>query len=413
MKLSNACGTGKTLVSTVRLRAMFNLGVGAGLLICAATSTYATDEQKIGFAVARSGWMEAYDTGATQAALIAIDDINAKGGLLGKKLVADIRDTRTDLARSAQVAQELIAEDLPMMVVSCDYDMGAPAALANESAGKISTFLCAGDFKAGVHGIGPHAFSAASEAHADGAAMAEWAYNKRNVRNVYLLLDTSIQYDRSMCGGFEWMFKQMDGVKVIGKETFENNDTSIASQITRIKSLPTAPDAIMLCSYLPGAASAVRQIRAAGIKAPLLNGTSMDGDYWLSSVPGLDNFFAMARASVRGDDPRPAVNDLVTRYKAKFGSAPVSQASLDGYAAIQNWAIGVEQAGTFDPDAVVAAMEKFNAQETLLGPRSFTSTMHIQTRMPMLITETSGGSSKVIDQVTLSRDIPESVLLQQ
>ena len=79
--------------------------------------------------------------------------------------------------------------------------------------------------------------------------------------------------------------------KLVGEDTFKNDDASIAAQITRIKSLPEEPDAIMLCTMMPGAVSAVKQIRAAGIKAPILNGSGMSGSYWLSAVPDLSNFF--------------------------------------------------------------------------------------------------------------------------
>ena len=46
-------------------------------------------EVKFGFAAAETGWLQAYSGPSTSAALIAIEDINAKGGLLGKKNCTD------------------------------------------------------------------------------------------------------------------------------------------------------------------------------------------------------------------------------------------------------------------------------------------------------------------------------------
>ncbi|AXC50748.1 ABC transporter substrate-binding protein [Paracoccus suum] len=391
------------------------IGFWAALTVGASTfapAALARDgEVKIGFAVAQSGWMQAYDEGATNAAIMAMDEINAKGGLLGKKLVPEIRDTRTDVARTAQVAQELLSMDVPMMLVSCDFDLGAPAALAAESAGKISIFLCAADFKAGAQGIGPHSYSAASVGNTEGATIAEWAYSKFNMRKPFTLLDVTIQYDRGLCSGFEWMAPQLEGVQIVGADTFENGDTSIAAQISRIKA--ANPDAIMLCSYMPGAASAMRQIRAAGITVPILAGTSMDGEDWISSAPGLSGFYGLARGSIRGDDPNPAVNEFVKKYAARFGAAPVSQSTFDGYVAIELWAKAVEKAGTFDADAVVKVMDSFKDEPTLLGPRTFTPDFHIQTQIPFLVTEVSDGKSKVIDTAKLSKVIPLEVFMQQ
>lgn len=365
----------------------------------------------VGFAVAKSGWMEAYDKGATQAALLAIEEINAKGGLLGSKLVPVTEDTRTDLAYAAKAAQSLLGQDAKVMIVSCDYDMGSPAALAAESAGVISIFLCAADIKAGVQGIGPYSFSASSVANAEGVTMAEWAHDKRGSRRGYALVDTTIQYDRSLCAGFQWRFPQLEGAKLLGTDTFKNGDTSIASQITRIKSLPEKPDVIMLCSYIPGAASVAKQLRAAGIDVPVLNGTAMDGDYWLTSVPGLKDFIGLAKGSVRGDDPRPDVNAFVKTYAGKYGAAPVNQSVFDGYVAIQLWAKAVEKAQTFDSAAVVDVMNGFKNEPSLLGPRSFSADLHIQNQIPFLVTDIADGKSKVIDQYTMANPIPLDVLL--
>ena len=58
------------------------------------------------------------------------------------------------------------------------------------------------------------------------------------------------------------MFPRLEGAAIVGRDTFKNDDASIASQITRIKELPEQPDVIMLCSVMPGAAAAVRQLRA-------------------------------------------------------------------------------------------------------------------------------------------------------
>jgi branched-chain amino acid transport system substrate-binding protein len=175
---------------------------------------------------------------------------------------------------------------------TCDYDYGAPALLQAQKAGKISIFLCAEDPKAGIAGIGPYSFTSSVAAQVQGAVGAEWGYDKKGWKTGYVLLDDSIEYDKSVCAGFDWIFP-IKGGKIVGRDTFKNGDSSIASQITRLRSAMQAQkvDMIMLCSYLPGGGSATRQIRAAGIDLPIFNGSSMDGTYWLDAVPNLSNFY--------------------------------------------------------------------------------------------------------------------------
>lgn len=384
----------------------------AGLVLPLAATAQAPDIV-VGFATAKSGWMEAYDTPATHAALIRIDEINAAGGLNGRRLRALFADTKTDRAQAAKAALGLLDEGADMLVVSCDYDFGAPAALAAEKAGKVSMFLCAEDAKAGIQGVGRHSFSGSIIAAVQGATMAEWAYRRRNVRSAYVLLDTMIEYNKSICKGFDWMAESLKDLKVLGRDSFKNDDASVAAQITRIKALPREPEAIMLCSYAPGGASATRQIRAAGIRSLILNGSAMDGSYWLGAVPDLSDFVVPVQGSIYGDDPNPKVEAFNKTFEQKFGARPSSMYAYPGYILLDLWARAVERARTTEAEAVVAQLNRMSQEPTLFGPRSFSERLHIQDRVPLLISEIRKGKPGIVDQWTLSTPVPLGVALKK
>ena len=367
----------------------------------------------VGFAIAQSGWMEAYDTPAATAAQIRIDEINAAGGLLGQQIRTVTADTRTDRAEAARAGLTLLDEGAQMMVVSCDYDYGAPAALVAESEGMNSFFLCAEDIKAGVQGVGPNSFSSSVLAAVQGATMAEWSYARRDARTAYVLEDTFIEYNKGICTGFDWMFPRLDGAQIVGRDTFVNSDASIASQITRIRDLPQEPDVIMLCSVMPGAAAAVRQIRAAGINSLILNGSAVDGSYWLDATPGLSGFALPVQGSIYGDDPRPEVEAFNQAYAARTGARPASQYAYPGYVLIDLWARAVERAGTVDAAAVTAQLEAMQDEPTAFGPRSFASDLHHQNTALMQIIEITDGTPARVDEWTISEPVPLSVLLAQ
>ncbi|NDW45751.1 ABC transporter substrate-binding protein [Ruegeria sp. PrR005] len=366
----------------------------------------------IGFAIAKSGWMEAYDTPAATAAKIRIDEINADGGLLGRQIKWVEADTKTDRQQSARAGLQVIDEGADMMIVSCDYDFGAPAALSAEAEGMVSFFLCAEDVKAGIQGVGPHAFSGSVLAAVQGATMAEWSHAKRGAKTGYVLLDTTIEYNKGICSGFDWMFPQIDGTQIVGRDTFKNDDASIASQITRIKALPQEPDVIMLCSYIPGAASAVRQIRAAGINSLILNGSAVDGSYWLDATPDLSGFVVPVQGSIYGDDPRVEVEAFNQSYEKATGARPASSYAYPGYVLLDLWAKAVERAGTLDGAAVTAELEKMQDEPTAFGPRSFTADLHHQNVAEMQIVEITNGKPAVADSWTISQPVPLDVLLK-
>ncbi len=392
---------------------MKRLACHALALTLLAQPVLAEDDLTIGFAIAKSGWMEAYDSPAATAAMIRIDEINAAGGLLGRQIKVVEADTRTDRAESAKAGLDVLDQGAEMMVVSCDYDFGAPAALVAEGEGMNSFFLCAEDVKAGIQGVGPNSFSASVLAAVQGATMAEWAHAKREARSAYVLEDTFIEYNKGICTGFNWMFPQLEGAQIVGSDTFKNDDASIASQITRIKALPEQPDVIMLCSVMPGAAAAVRQLRAAGINSLILNGSAVDGSYWLDATPDLSGFVVPVQGSIYGDDPRPEVEAFNKAYEAKTGSRPASQYAYPGYVLIDLWANAVERAGTVDGAAVTAELEKMRDEPTAFGPRSFSAEVHHQTTALMQIIEITNGKPARVDEWRISTPVPLDVLMNK
>ena len=203
----------------------------------AATTAFTQEPIVIGFATAESRWMAAYDQQPVRAAQLAISDLNAKGGLLGRKIEFVAADTKTDRAEGAKAGKEVIGKGAKMVVVSCDYDMGSPAAFAAESEGAISISPCANDPKMGVQGVGPHAFSWTFAAQSDAYALAEWAF-EQGWKTAYSLLDTTIEFNKSTCAGFNARWKELAGEQgFLGEDTWRNDDPSISAQITRIQSL--------------------------------------------------------------------------------------------------------------------------------------------------------------------------------
>ncbi|UOM35477.1 ABC transporter substrate-binding protein [Acuticoccus sp. I52.16.1] len=393
-----------------------NTGVALAALAAtiwmAAAPARADDPIVVGLAIAESGFMVAYDGDSSNAVKLWIDNQNEKGGLLGREVSFVTSDTKSDRVQGAKAGQDVVREGADLVVVSCDYDFGAPAAIAAQQADIVSMFLCAEDPKAGIEGAGKYAFTSSIAAQVQGATMAEWAAANLDMKTAYVLLDTTIEYDKSVCAGFDWAAGKMDGLEILGSDTFKNDDPSIQSQITRIKSLPEAPDAIMLCTYVPGGASAVRQLRASGLDMPILNGSSMDGTYWTDAVPDLTDFYIPVQASIYGDDPREAVQAFNADFEEKFGRLPVTQYTYPAYAWLELWAKAVEEAGSTDADKVVPIMETYTDAETILGPRTFSDKLHIQNDAPYMIVEVKDNEHKVVDEYRVSEPVPYEVLFR-
>ena len=365
------------------------------------------EEVIIGAAIAQSGVVAPYDEGPAQAMEVAVEEINAKGGVLGKQLKIIYADTKSDIAYGGTAAQEVIDKGAQMVVVTCDYDFGSSAASVADSTGLIAFSTCAGDPKFGPSGIGPNAFTMATGAPGQAVAMAEWAYNVKGWRTGYVLMDTTIAFDATWADFFKKRWAELAGAEaLLGEDTFGGEDPQIASQITRIKSLAKQPDFIVLASFPPAGVSATRQLRAAGVNQPLLGSESWDGDYWLEGVPNLTEFYFVTYGSIFGNDPRPEVADFMARFQKKWGKPPVTSHAITGYSVIEAWTRAVEKAETFDTDKVRDALQTFNNEALLAGPTTFTTDQHINMQRDLLLIEVKDGKSGNIIQVVRAEKMP-------
>lgn len=367
------------------------------------TTAKAGEPITLGFAIGETGFMAPYDLPARAAAQMAVDDVNADGGAKGRpfRIVSENMKSKPELSGNAATA--VLGKGADIVVTSCDFDQGSPAAIVAQTAGKLAFSTCAASTSFGPAGIGPLAFTMATAAPVEGAAMAEWAY-ERKLTTAYLLLDNTIDFTKQSAAGFKARFAKVGG-KLVGSDTFKQGDQSIAAQITKIKQLPTPPDAIYLASYMPTQASAIKQLRAAGLDMPILGDEDLDGDYWKDAVPNVGNVFFATYASIYGDDPDPQVNKLVDRYVTEEGKRPDTSAFLTGYAMVQAITKAVEGTdGSTEGKALGVQLETFR-EEPFVLPTTFTDEWHISFARILRIQQIEKGKTSFLTEAN-PKDVP-------
>jgi branched-chain amino acid transport system substrate-binding protein len=371
------------------------------LLSVLATPSYEEETKpiKIGAVLGFSGLLKPYEGEAFVTAEFAAEDINAAGGIGGRKIEFIVKDTKSDPNLASQAALEAINAGAEIVLTS-DYDFGGPAARIAIAKGILAMSVFASPPKFGPMSLGHLAFSAGIMTTAEAAVAADFAY-KQKWRTAYELEDTSIEYTRSFHQYFRQAWEKLGG-RFAGRDTWQNSDLSIASQITKIKALPQPPDFILMSTYNPGGSSAVRQIRAAGINLPILGGQPMDGAYWVGAIPGLTDFYVSTYASYVGDDSDPFVNQLRERYHAKTGAYPSDGYFVTGYNVIDLLAQAIKAANSTDGLALAKTLESREWVTKPLGEGCFTSKWHVSSCRPFAIMEIKEGNPHFVGRFTPS-----------
>lgn len=360
------------------------------------------DEFVIGLALSQSGNMAPFDVEPGNAAMLAIDQINADGGVNGTKIRAITKDVRSDPDTVGTVAAELISQKVNLLVLPCDLDLSAPGDTAAQAAGVPAISICAGDPKmADLKTFGNFVFTANAGSDVEGATGASWAYKTKNWKTAYLLQDESIEYTKSAGRYFAAEFEGLGG-KIVGKDSFPGGDNvDVSSQVSRIKAISPQPDFIYVASWNPGGATAIKQIRQAGIETPVVGPAALDGQLLIDIVGQAQQVYVTPFACYNycSGQESASLDKFVADYKAKYSAEPSSSYALLGY----NMVLAIEQAisgaTSFSGDDVRQALENSAPAKTPIGDiKYFSPTCHKIIDMPLTVVEANEGKITFVEQ---------------
>lgn len=370
---------------------------------CAASgdSGDSADEIVVGMALSQSGNMAPFDVEPGNAAMLAIEEINADGGIDGKQIRAIMKDVRSDQATVGTVATELIAEGIDLLVTPCDFDLSAQGALNAQAAGIPAVSICAGDPKmADATTLGDFVFSSNAGSDVEGATGASWAV-ENGWTTAYLLQDENIEYTKSAGRYFEAKFEELGG-EIVAKDSFPGGDNiDVSSQISRMKGDAASVDFIYVASWNPGGATAIRQIRDAGIETPIVGPAALDGQLLLDIVGNVDEvYYTPFACTVFCTGQESAELDaFVENYEAKYDAPPSTSYALLGYNMVLGIAEAFKTADSLDGTAVRDALRNSGPVETPIGEMTFFSdTCHKIIDMPLTVVKVSGGEVTFVAQ---------------
>ena len=302
---------------------------------------------KIGASMSVTGTYAKPGTYQKQGYDVCIDELNAKGGILGRKVELVIYDDQSTPATAVRLYEKLITEDKVDAVMG-PYSSAVSEAVANvtEKYKKVMVAPLAATtsiFKKGRKYI--FMVITPAENYLDG--LIDMAA-KRGLKTVAIINEDTLFPKASAAGTVEAAKKK--GMQVVLQEAYPKGNTDFSALLVKIKA--ANPDVIAAGTYFDDAVAITRQMKELNVN-PKMFGLTVGGD--------LPEFYDLLKqnaeyvyGSTQWDEslPYPGQKEFLAAYKAKFKGQEPSYHTAAGYAGCLIYAEAVKKAGTLDADKV-------------------------------------------------------------
>jgi len=325
----------------------------------AAVSAAAGDTIKIGEYACLTGKEASLGTSSHMGTLLAVEQLNAAGGVLGRQFELITEDTRSKDGESSTAVRKLIARDHVVGILGEVASSRSLEAAPICQASKIP-MISPGSTNERVTEIGDYIFRVCFVDSFQGRVMAKFALTRLKAKRVAIFSSSTSAYSVGLARYFRQAFIDGGG-EVVAEPKYAEGDRDFNAQLTAIRA--TGADAIFSPGYYNEGALIVKQARGLGITVPIFGGDSWEAQA-LMDIGGDAVEGAYLCSHYSPEDPSPRVQTFIAAYRKRFGNiTPDSNASL-GYDSALVMADAIRRAGTTEHRALrdsIAATKDFEA----------------------------------------------------
>lgn len=366
-----------------------------------ASAPLMAEDLVIGLATAQTGGLAPYDQPNLAGLQMKIEEINAAGGIAGKfPIKTIIKDTRSDSAQTAMVAQELVDAGAQLIITPCDADPSIAAGMITQGAGIPAISFCATTPTLPL-AVGDYMFSNYPADNVQAAMLAAHAI-EAGYKTAYILTSPDTAYTLKLPQYFGQVFTAKGG-SVLGEGTFTMGQQDFGAEVTKIAAMDPKPDVIMTSAYEPDFPAFVRQLRGAGVTTPILGSDGIDSP----TTFGLGDLVEGVVFSTAG---HPTAGSRLEAFNAKWtektGAAPDTIYIANGYDLGNIIEAAVTAADSLDPAAIREGIANLENLQGVTGPITYKGTNGMPLRSVSLVRIKAGDRDLVAQGQPDPADIP-------
>ncbi|MCX7842251.1 MAG: ABC transporter substrate-binding protein [Clostridia bacterium] len=328
------------LVVAVMVASMFTGCAGGG------------GEIKIGAIQPISGQVSAYGTQTRDAIQMAVDEINAKGGINGKKIKLIVEDDEANPEKTVNAFKKLVTQDKVIGIIGA-LTSKCSLSITKEAQQRKVIMISPSSTNDTVTDAGDYIFRACYNDSFQGQVVAKFAQETLKAKNAAILFDNTNDYSKGLRDNFKKKFEELGG-KVVIEESYATGDKDFNAQLTKIKG--TNPDVLFIPDYYSTVSLIAKQVKSQNIKAPMLGADGWDEITNNAGEEVVGSFYSN-HYSPDADDAD--VKNFVKKYEEKYKITPNALAAL-GYDATYILAEAIERAGSTDTSKIKDEMMKTN-----------------------------------------------------
>lgn len=338
------------------MKKIMNVAVAAtaALLLFGCSQKKAADSLKIGGVFPLSGDVAVYGVECKNGIDLAIEELNAAGGIGGKQIVLISEDDRGNPAESVNAFRKLTTRDGVDIVIG-SLTSGCTIAMTTlAQAGGVLQIAPAATAEA-VTDAGNFIYRACFIDSLQGTVGGIFSAENLKAKNAAILYDVGNDYSVGLSENFVNAFTARGGT-IVAQESYATGDRDFNAQLTKIRT--SNPDVVYLPDYYATVALIARQMRAQGMNMPIVGPDGWDGLTGLDNVGDevLNGYYSNHYAV---DSTEPAVQKFVNAFRQKYNKDPNAFAAL-GYDSVYMLRDAAAKAGATDAKSVRAALENID-----------------------------------------------------
>jgi len=339
-------------------RSLLSLAAAAAL----AGSAPAQETIKIGEYASLTGKEAAFGQSSHKGTLLAVEEIDSKGGVLGRQVELITDDNQSKQGESATIVKKLIFREKVVGILGEVASMRSLEAAPLCQAYKIP-MISPSSTNPKVTEIGNYIFRVCFIDPFQGTVMAKFAKETLKIHRVAVLTSVSSAYSVGLAKYFKQRFTD-DGGEVVIEQKYTEGDKDFNAQLTAIKA--AGVEGIFVPGYYTEAALISRQARELDMKIPLFGGDGWEAPE-LVKIGGeaVEGCYYSTHYSPQVDTP--AVKEFVARFKARFGGeVPDARAAL-GYDSAEVMVDAIRRAGSTEGPAIREALAATKGYQGVTG----------------------------------------------